>query len=165
MKSVRIPLILIVLMVLTWTQAKGESQMIADGSTVKINYVLTVDGQMVDSSEGKEPLEYTQGSGQLIPGLEKQLVGLKAGDKKNITVAPEDAYGLIDEKMVVELPKDKLAPGLTPEKGMVLQLPTKDGRTLQGMIVDIKEDALIMNFNHPLAGKELDFDIEVVDVK
>ena len=144
---------------------KGADGMIETGKTVKFNYTLTVKGQTVDSSEGKEPLEYVQGEGKIIKGLETQMEGLKAGDKKAITVGSEDAYGIVDQRAIVEIPKNQLGEEVTPQPGMMLQLTTADGKPLAGMISEVKDAVVVVDFNHPLAGKELLFDIEVVEVK
>jgi FKBP-type peptidyl-prolyl cis-trans isomerase SlyD len=147
------------------TYAWGEDKMIEQGKTVKLDYTLYVDGQSVDSSQGGQPLEYVHGNKMIIPGLESQLEGLKEGDAKTVTVAPTEAYGEIDPNAVMEVPRTMLAPDITPEVGMVLQVPSKEGRTFNASIEEIKEDALVLNFNHPLAGKELKFDVKVVEVK
>jgi FKBP-type peptidyl-prolyl cis-trans isomerase 2 len=146
-------------------QAMGRKIVIEDGKTVKFHYTLTVKGEVADTSQGKEPLEYVQGKQMIIPGLESQLAGMKAGDKKRIVVGPEDAYGPIDPKAFVEMPKTNLEPGLDAQPGMVLQIPTKSGQPLTGMITEIKDETFILNFNHPLAGQELTFEVDIVDVK
>lgn len=145
--------------------AVAADDIIAEGKTVKFDYVLTVDGEVVDSSEGKEPLEYTQGQNMIIPGLENALVGLKTGDKKTVIVAPEDAYGPVDERGVIEVPKENLGPDIDPQVGMVLQMTGAAGEAFPGKIVDVKEEVVIIDFNHPLAGKELKFDVEITEVK
>ncbi len=144
---------------------KGADGMIENGKTVKFNYTLTVEGQTVDSSEGKEPLEYVQGEGKIIKGLEAQMEGLKAGDTKDITVGPEDAYGVVDQRAVIEIPKTQLGDQVTPQPGMMLQLTTADGQPLTGTIKEVKDETVVVDFNHPLAGKELQFAVEVVEVK
>lgn len=142
----------------------GEENMITKGSKVTLNYTLTVDGQKVESTEGKTPLEYTHGEGNLIPGFEKGLEGMKANDTKKITVATEEAYGPRVEDRIVEVPKATLSKDVDPKPGMILQMMTEDGQPLTGSVVEVKEESLLLDFNHPLAGKELTFDITVVSV-
>jgi len=165
MQKVALGLMVLGAVVFNTSIVKGADGMIETGKTVKFNYTLTVEGQTVDSSEGKEPLEYVQGEGKIIKGLEAQMDGLKVGDKKAITVGPEDAYGIVDQRAIVEIPNEQLGDEVTPQPGMMLQLTTADGQPLAGMISEIKEATVIVDFNHPLAGKELLFDIEVVEVK
>ena len=144
-------------------QAEGET--ISEGKTVKFNYTLTVDGQVVDTSEGKEPLEYTQGKQMIIPGLESQLEGLKVGDHKVVTVAPKDGYGETDEKAVLEVPRNMLPADAVPQAGMMVQFPSEDGRIVRGIIKEVLDEKLVVDFNHPLAGKELTFDITIAEIK
>jgi len=144
--------------------AMAQTVMIEDGKTVKIDYTLTVEGEVIDSSEGKAPLEYMQGASQIIPGLEKQLAGLKAGDKKTVTVAAADAYGEVNPAMFQEIPLTAFPPEVTPEEGMLIPLQGQDGRPLPAIVSEVKADTVVLNFNHPLAGKDLTFDVQVVEV-
>jgi len=147
------------------TQGFAAGGAIADGSKVKFNYTLYVNGQVADTSEGKTPLEYTQGAGMIIPGLESQLAGLKAGDVKTVIVDAASAYGPVNPEAIVEIPKENLGEEIDPQVGMVLQMQTQDGQALNGMITEIKETTLVMNFNHPLAGQDLTFDVKIVEVQ
>ena len=146
------------------TTAKGATMTITDGKTVKIDYTLTVDGKVADTSKGKKPLEYVQGKHMIIPGLESQLKGLKVGDTKHVVVSPEDGYGKVNPKLVVQIPKKNLNSNTEPQVGMVLEMTTPDGQKVPGVIKAVDGDTLTVDFNHPLAGKELDFDIKVVDI-
>ena len=139
--------------------------MISEGKTVKFDYILTVENQVVDSSEGREPLEYNHGQNMIIPGLESQMEGLIVGDKKKIIVGPEDAYGVVNQEAIIEVPIARLGAEAKPQVGMTLQMRTEQGPPVTGKIVEVKETSVIIDFNHPLAGKELQFDIEIVDVK
>lgn len=145
--------------------AMAETNAIEDGKKVSMNYTLTVNGEIVDSSKDAAPLEYVQGQGMIIPGLEKQLVGLKAGDQKTVTVAPEEAYGLVDPNALVDLPKANLPPDQDPQAGMVLQMMTQDGNPVVGIVSQVKEDSVVVDFNHPLAGQTLNFDIDIISVE
>ena len=145
--------------------ARGEDKVIGAGKTVKFDYSLKVDGKVIDSSEGKEPLEYVQGQGMIIPGLEKQLEGLKVGDQKTISVAAADAYGEVNEQLFKEFPKDMIAEGINPQVGQMLQLQDNQGRVIPAMVAEVKEDTVLLNFNHPLAGQDLVFDVSIVDIQ
>jgi len=134
------------------------------GATVQLDYTLTVEGKVVDSSKGGSPLSYVQGQGQLIPGLEKQLVGLKAGDTRSITVAPEEGYGPVDPKAFVEVSRKQLPPDATPEIGQALRGTGPDGRPFRATIFKVGPESVTLDLNHPLAGKTLFFDITVVSV-
>ena len=149
---------------LSFNLSAQAAEGISEGKTVKFNYVLIVEGEVVDSSEGKTPLEYTQGQNMIIPGLEQSLVGLKVGDKKTVIVAPEDAYGIIDERGIIEVPKERLGEAIDAQVGMVLQMTNPEGEAFPGKVVEVKEDVVVLDFNHPLAGKELKFDVEIVEV-
>lgn len=137
---------------------------IQDGMQVQIDYTLTVDGNTVDSSEGRGPLSYTPGQGQLIPGLERQLMGLRAGDMRELTVSPEDGYGAIDPEAFIEVPKAQLPPDVTPEVGMMLRGTNPDGQPFSATISKIGEQTVTLDLNHPLAGKTLHFNVKVVTV-
>jgi len=146
-------------------EKKDETVVVSEGKTVKVNYTLTVDGKEVDSSKGRGPLEFKVGSHQVIPGFEKAVMGMNAGDKKSVKVGPEDAYGPVDPNAVQNVPKNQLPPEITPKAGMVLSARGKDGQTMPVKIVEVKDDVVVMDFNHPLAGKTLNFDVEVLEIK
>ena len=165
MKFLTILLSLSLLVMVHGTIAEGGSAMIEQGKTVKFDYTLTVDGQTVDTSKGKEPLEYVQGSGSIIPGLEKQMVGLKEGDSRKFSIAAKDAYGEINPELLQEVPKSVFPPDLELKKGMMVPLQNNDGKPIPAMVEEVKEESVVFNFNHPLAGKDLLFDVTVVEVK
>jgi FKBP-type peptidyl-prolyl cis-trans isomerase 2 len=145
--------------------AKGDVPVVSEGKQVKVHYTLKVDGEVVDSSKEREPLEVKIGSQQVIPGFEKALMGMKAGEKKSFQVTPEEGYGHEDPRAVQEIPRDKLPPDREPEVGMKLFTRGPQGEIITGKIVEVREDVVVMDFNHPLAGKTLDFDVEVVEIK
>jgi FKBP-type peptidyl-prolyl cis-trans isomerase 2 len=144
---------------------KGDALVVVEGKTVKVNYSLEVDGKVLDSSEGREPLEFKVGSGQMIPGFEKGVMGMKVGEKKSFKVSPEDGYGPEDPKAILDVPISKLPPEIKPEAGMTLYAQAPDGRKVPVRIMEVKDDVVVMNFNHPLAGKTLNFDVEVLEIK
>ncbi len=136
------------------------------GKKVKVDYTLKVDGQVVESSVGKEPLEYTQGANMIIPGLESQLEGMKVGDQKTVTVAPKDGYGEINPEAVKDLPASAFPADFTPQVGMVIEMKDeKSGQTVPAVIQEIKDGKVKLNFNHPMAGKTLVFDVKIIDIK
>jgi peptidylprolyl isomerase len=136
---------------------------IKDGDTVLIHYTGTlIDGTVFDSSDGRDPLEFVVGSGQIIPGLDVALPGMQAGDKKVVKIACKNAYGPINPAMRQGVPRDAIPDEIPLELGLQLQMHTPDGQPLPVTIVDITEAEVMLDANHPLAGKDLTFDFEVV---
>ena len=140
-------------------------EIIAKDKVVKFDYTLTVEGSVVDTSEGKEPLQYTHGQNMVIPGLEKQMEGLKVGDERTLVVPAAEAYGVGDPKLIIDVAKANLDPAVTPEKGMVIQMQPKEGQAVPGIVEEVKDTGVVVNFNHPLAGKELTFKIKILEIK
>ncbi len=144
---------------------KIKKMEIANDKIVKITYEgKLTDGEVFDTSEGKEPLEFMFGAGLIIPGLEKGLEGLKIGDKKTINIKPEEAYGPRMEEAKQEVPKSQFPEDMELKEGMQLAAQGPQG-VIPVVVAEIKEDSVIVDFNHPLAGKDLTFDIEVVEVR
>ena len=139
---------------------------VADRCVVAIHYTLTNDrGEELDSSRGADPLTYLHGVGGLIPGLERELLGLVAGDDLQVVVQPEDGYGVVDHRLIQEVPLDALAGIEDLEVGMQLQSRGPDGR-VQSLVVDaIGTESATLNANHPLAGAVLHFDVRVESVR
>jgi len=137
---------------------------VQDNMDVALEYTLTVDGQVVDTTEGREAFHYIQGQKQVIPGLEKQLSGHHIGDSMDITITPDEGYGEIDPSAVVDLPKSQLPQDITPEVGMVLRGVSKEGIGFQARIKEIKDENVVLDLNHPLAGKTLNFKIKVTGI-
>ena len=139
---------------------------VKENNTVKVNYTgKLADGQVFDSSEGKEPIEFTLGQGQLIPGFEKGLIDMKLKEKKTITIAKEEAYGDVNKDLIQEVKKTELPQDMTPEVGMGLVSKSPDGQEMNLMVVEVRDQSIVIDGNHPLAGKELIFDLEVVEIK
>ena len=135
------------------------------GDTVKIHYTGTLDdGTQFDSSNGREPLQFTLGSGQVIAGFEKAVEGMAVGDSKKVNIPPEQAYGPRHEQMIQEVPKTALPDDLEPVEGMALQAQGQDGRLVNLTVTAVQEDSITVDGNHPLAGQALNFDIELVDI-
>jgi len=136
--------------------------MIEKGSKVKVHYTGKFeDNNVFDSSVDKDPLEFVVGEGMLIPGFENGIIGLNTGDKKTIEIQPEEAYGPIREELVNEVPRENLPEGV--EVGQVLQAQTEQG-PITVTVVELTEEVGKIDANHPLAGKKLIFDLEVVEV-
>jgi FKBP-type peptidyl-prolyl cis-trans isomerase 2 len=144
---------------------RAEDARIRKGSHVKLDYTLTVDGKVMDSTKGQQPIEYVQGEGQIISGLEKQLEGLKAGDHKIIRVPSAEAYGPVNAKSFQEVPRHLFPQNVDLKVGMVIPLQDKQGHTVPTIVKEIKTDTVVLNFNHPLAGKDLVFDVKVASVQ
>ncbi len=141
---------------------------VKENNTVKVNYTGKLsDGQIFDSSEGegREPVEFTLGQGQLIPGFEKGLIDMKLNEKKTITIPKAEAYGEVREDLKQEVQKAELPQNMEPEVGMGLVSKTPDGQEMNLRIVEVKEETVVIDANHPLAGKDLIFDLEVLEIK
>ena len=137
---------------------------IEKGSSVKIEYTLKDDkGAVLDTNAGKESLAFTQGAQQIIPGLDKALLGMKTGDSKKVTVKPEDAYGAVDPKAEAEVPRDALPQGAAVV-GTRLLARGQDGQPRPVTVKAVKDATVLLDLNHPLAGKTLFFDVKVVSV-
>ena len=145
---------------------KGEEPMtITSGKTVSIEYTLTLENkEVVDSNVGGEPLTFVHGSNQIIPGLETAMEGMKVGDTKKVTVNPEDGYGPVIQEAIIEVEKDQLPEGARKVDALV-QAQGPDGQMLRGQVTELKDDKAIVDFNHPLAGKTLFFDVKVIDIQ
>ena len=144
---------------------KGSSPTtVSNGKQVTLEYTLKLDDQsVVDTNVGGEPLKVTQGKHEVVPGLEKALEGMAVGEKKNVTIAPAEAYGTVDPKAFQEVDK-KMVPADSRKVGTQLEGKTSDGRTVYPRISEVKNDTVVLDFNHPLAGKTLYFDVKVLDV-
>jgi FKBP-type peptidyl-prolyl cis-trans isomerase 2 len=138
--------------------------MIENGKVVSVHYVGKFpDGEVFDSSEGREPLQFQVGSGQLIPGFESAIIGKVVGDKVTANIAPEEGYGLVREDLIVSVPLDKM-PGEV-EVGQALEAQGDNGQSAQVFVKEVNEDSVVIDGNHPLAGKDLVFEIEVVEIQ
>jgi FKBP-type peptidyl-prolyl cis-trans isomerase 2 len=139
---------------------------VKENNTVKVNYTGKLsDGQIFDSSEGKKPLEFTLGQGQLIPGFEKGLIDMKLNEKKTITISKEEAYGEVNDDLKLEVKRTELPQDMTPEVGMGLVSKSPDGQERNLLVVEVNKESIVVDGNHPLAGKDLIFDLEVVAIK
>jgi len=134
------------------------------GKEVTLHYTLTLDdGSVVSSTRGKSPLNYIHGTHKLVPGLEKALEGMHTGETKSVLVKPEDAYGQFEAGKIVEVKKSDVQGDL--KVGAFLQGSRPNGEVVRSRILEIKDDSVVLDFNHPMAGKNLHYDIEVLEIK
>ena len=135
------------------------------GDTVRIHYSGTLnDGTQFDTSEGSDPLEFAVGSGTVIAGFDKAVEGMAVGESKSVKIPPEEAYGPRHEQLVQEVPKSALPDDIAPAVGMQLQGKSADGQVMNLVVTDVGEAEITVDANHPLAGQELTFDIELVEI-
>lgn len=140
-------------------------QQAQNGDKVRVHYHGKLrSGETFDSSEGREPLEFTVGSGQVIKGFDDGVKGMKPGDSKTVEIPVVDAYGDKEDERIVEFPKTQFPPELTPEVGMQLMMSDGSGQQLPVVITEVKEESVVLDANHPLAGQDLIFDIELVEI-
>lgn len=144
---------------------QNKPRAVADDVVVSIDYTLTVDGEVVDSTEGDEPLNFLQGHQNIIPGLERELTGMKIGDNKKVVVTPAEAYGEIDPDNIIDVPREEFPEEIPLEPGTELEVKNADGEVLSATINEVNGDTVKLDFNHPLAGKELTFEVTIVDLR
>ncbi|WP_372756232.1 peptidylprolyl isomerase [Mariniflexile sp.] len=139
---------------------------VKENDTVRVHYTGKLsNGQVFDSSLEREPLEVTLGQGMLIPGFEKGMVNMKVNEKKTINIPVAEAYGDIQQELFHEVKKDQLPPDMTPEVGMGLASRNPDGTEVQFRVAEVHPEHIIIDANHPLAGHDLTFDLELVEIK
>jgi len=147
------------------TQGAETNIPISDGNLVSLEYTLTLeDKKVLDTNVGGEPLNFTQGSQHIIPGLEVALMGMRAGERKQVIIEPKDGYGEVDERRVQEIPIEKI-PANARQVGMQLEGQGPNGQVIRSTVKEVKEKVVVLDFNHPLAGKKLFFDVKILDVK
>ena len=160
-----VTLLLVTVLVIGCT-GKEDSAIANDGNTVKVHYTGTLeDGTIFDTSVEREPLEFTLGEGQLIPGFEEAVRGMQIGQSKTVTIPAEEAYGPHLDDLVLVIERDQLPENLDPAVGQQLQMQQTDGRTTVVIVTDVSETTITIDANHSLAGKDLTFEIELVEIK
>jgi FKBP-type peptidyl-prolyl cis-trans isomerase SlpA len=138
---------------------------VKNNDKVKVHYTGTLeDGQVFDSSLQREPLEFTMGAGQMIPGFEKGILDMELNEKKTINIPSTEAYGEPNDDLTQEVPMQHLPADIKPEVGMNLVSQTPDGQQMQFVVTKVNDDSIVVDGNHPLAGKDLTFEIEVVGI-
>jgi FKBP-type peptidyl-prolyl cis-trans isomerase SlyD len=147
------------------SQTTDTKQTVTDGKSVSLEYTLTLDDKsVIESNVGKQPLIYTHGTQQIVPGLEKALEGLAVGDTKEVTVPPAEGYGKTNPNALQEVQKQLLPPDALVV-GTRLQGKAPDGHMVYPRVAEIKEDTVVLDFNHPLAGKTLHFDVKILAIQ
>ena len=135
------------------------------GDVVRVHYTgRLTDGNQFDSSAGREPLEFTLGAGQMIKGFDTGVEGMVVGEKKLINVPPEDGYGLRNEEAIIEFPIEHVPTDMKLEPGMQLTLQNQQGQPVPVVVTEVQEKAVILDANHFLAGKDIVFDVELVEI-
>jgi peptidylprolyl isomerase len=135
------------------------------GDSVKVHYTGKLDdGTVFDSSVGREPLDFTIGAGQLIAGFDEAVVGMAAGEKKTVRISAEQAYGPHNPEMTLQVPRSDLPADIQPELGMQLEASQEGGHSMVVTVVEVTDESVTFDANHPLAGKALTFDLEVVEL-
>jgi FKBP-type peptidyl-prolyl cis-trans isomerase SlyD len=143
----------------------SEDLKVKDGHVVSMKYTLKVDGEIADSSEGREPLEFVHGAGNIIPGLEREMTGMAIGESKEVVVAAVDAYGEEDEKAFMEVPREQFPEEIPLKVGTELQVQNQAGQPMYARIDMVGEKSVRLDFNHPLAGKDLHFSVKVIGLR
>jgi FKBP-type peptidyl-prolyl cis-trans isomerase 2 len=135
------------------------------GDLVKVRYTGTLDdGSTFDSSDGREPLQFVIGEGMLIPAFEQAIVGMLPGDSRSVHIPADDAYGPYMDELILEVDKNQIPPYLNPEEGMQLQITQDDGSSTVVKVVKLTDEKVFLDANHPLAGRDLNFSIQLVDI-
>ena len=140
---------------------------VSDGLVVSMDYTLRLDDddEIVDTSQGREPLEFVQGEGNIIPGLEQELYGMGMGEEKDVVVAPANGYGESDPDAFQVVPLDAFPGDMTIEPGMGLQLRDTSGQVFEAYVNEVRPDGVVLDFNHPLAGKTLRFNVKIMALR
>ncbi len=165
MKKTTLLLSLIAISLLIIPLTGCEEKVVEVGDNIKVHYTGTLDdGSEFDSSVGRDPLEFTAGAGQMIKGFDAAVIGMKVGETKTVTIPAEDAYGLHDDTLVLTFPKDELPEGMNPKVNDQLLLTQSNGRQVPVLVVEVTDEVVIVDANHELAGKDLTFEIELVEL-
>lgn len=139
---------------------------VAKDMVVSMHYTLALEnGSVLGSSADREPLQFICGHGMIIPGLEKELIGLKTGDRKKVTVQPQDGYGFVNDQLIQTVNRDQLPPNLELEKGMFLTGQNEQGQQFDVKVKSFNDTEVVIDMNHPLAGEVLHFETEIVDLR
>jgi len=141
-----------------------KERVVATGDQIRVNYVGCFEnGSTFDSSEGREPLEFTVGAEQVIAGFDRAVIGLKPGESCKVVIVPEDGYGVHVPDMVAEVERHLIPDNEQLILGSMLEVSMEDGQTLEVQVVELSDDVVVLDGNHPLAGKDLHFEIEIIE--
>jgi FKBP-type peptidyl-prolyl cis-trans isomerase SlyD len=138
---------------------------VEDGVVVSMEYTLKVDGEVIDSSVGQEPLQFLTGYGNVIAGLEREMMGMKVGDSKDVIVTPADGYGEYDDQAFMDVPRGEFPKDMPVEEGLELTVRDDEGQARYARVDNVETETVRLNFNHPLAGDELHFNVKVVALR
>jgi FKBP-type peptidyl-prolyl cis-trans isomerase SlyD len=138
---------------------------VQDGVVVSMDYKLTVDGEVLDSSDEAGPLQFLAGYGNIIPGLEQEMMGMKIGESKDVVVQPEDGYGEFDEEAFMDVPRSEFPADMQLEEGLELHVTDEDGNHQAAYVSSFDDKSVSLDFNHPLAGAVLNFSVKVVGLR
>ncbi|MAW95036.1 MULTISPECIES: peptidylprolyl isomerase [unclassified Leeuwenhoekiella] len=148
------------------TQEKNTQRKVKNNDTVKVHYTgKLTNGQIFDSSVDKQPLEFQLGQGMIIPGFEQGLIDMSVSEKKTVTIPEAEAYGEVRKELFQEVPKSDLPSEIDPQVGMGLMAKNPDGTERQLRVAEVRNDSIVIDANHPLAGQDLVFDLELVEIK
>jgi FKBP-type peptidyl-prolyl cis-trans isomerase SlyD len=149
------------------TNEPANDLTVADDVVVRLDYTLRLDdGEVIDASTEEEPLEFVQGAGEIIPGLEQALYGMSVGEKKKLVIDPDEAYGDVDEDAFQLVPHDLFPDDAEIEEGTALRLINSEtGEPVDAYVAEILEEGVVLDFNHPLAGETLHFDVRIADLR
>lgn len=143
----------------------NKPEVVVDDVVVSLAYKLAVDGEVLDEAEENDAIHFLHGRANIISGLDSQLAGMKVGEQKSVVVPPETGYGPVDKNAIDEIPLSEFPKGVTPEVEMELEIKDKEGNEIFGKVLSVQGDKVTMDFNHPLAGKDLHFDVKVIDLR
>ncbi len=138
---------------------------VQNGVVVSMDYKLTVDGELLDSSDEAGPLQFLAGYDNIVPGLEREMIGMKIGESKDVVVAPEDGYGEFDEEGFMDVPRSEFPSDMEIEEGVELNVTDEDGENQYARVESVTDETVRLDFNHPLAGAELHFNVKVVALR
>jgi FKBP-type peptidyl-prolyl cis-trans isomerase SlyD len=138
---------------------------VQDGLVVSMEYTLIVDGEVLDTSDGVGPLQFLAGHDNIVPGLERAMIGMKIGESKDVVVSPEDGYGEFDEEAFMEVPRSEFPTDMEIEEGVELSVTDEDGKNQYARVESLTDETVSLDFNHPLAGAELHFSVKVIELR
>lgn len=142
-----------------------QTDVVADDKVVSLEYTLTVEGEILDSTDEDEPIQFLHGHGEIIPGLERALTGMELGESRSIEVTSEEAYGDVDKRQIIDVSRDEFPDDFPLRPNVELEVRDKEGNTRHAVIVEVKKKSVKLDFNHPLAGKDLNFEVKVVGLR
>ncbi len=138
---------------------------VQDGQVVSMEYTLKVDGEVLDTSEGVGPLQFLAGYDNIVPGLEREMIGMKIGESKDVVVTPEDGYGEFDDEAFMDVPRSEFPTDMEIEEGVELSVTDEDGKNQYARVESLTDESVRLDFNHPLAGAELHFSVKVIGLR